>query len=93
MNIAEIRTRVHQLLQRPLVLSHCKRPDNTAPLRNLLECLAADELKHVAYTAQLIEEYAQRGWDDDVRMLFNRRIKDFNELTLRDFEAGQFEVS
>src|SRR5207244_2697028 len=53
MNIAEIRTRIHQLLQRPMLMAHCAQ-DRRNRLPGRLDSLAVDELAHVAYTAKLI---------------------------------------
>jgi hypothetical protein len=40
-----------------------------------------DELSHVAYTAQLIEEKAAETGLDQVKALFVTRLSDFNDIT------------
>lgn len=91
MNIAEIRTRIHQLLQRPMLIAHCE-PERRSRLLARLDSLARDELNHVAYTAQLIERSAQEGRSEDVMGLMRERVHDFNEVTREEFERKAFEI-
>jgi hypothetical protein len=84
MNIAEIRTRIHHLLQRPMVLGHC--PEDRRPLlRMILDRLLADETRHIGYTARLIEAHARQA-PDEVEELLLERMRDFNAVT--DDELG-----
>lgn len=76
MNIAEIRTRVMHLFQRPVLLGYCP-PAQRARVRRILDSLLADETRHIAYTARLIE----RAAPDAVVDLMAARVRDFNELT------------
>lgn len=55
MNIAEIRTLVHHLLQRPMLLGYCA-PERRHRLALLHDRLRLEEVRHIAYTAALIEE-------------------------------------
>lgn len=80
MNIAEIRTRIHQLLQRPVLLAYC-RPDRRARVRRILDALLFDETRHIAYTARLIEHAAQESSSAEVIDLMRKRVRDFNEIT------------
>jgi hypothetical protein len=80
MNIAEIRTRIYHLLQRPALLRHC-RPDRRARLSQILDALLFDETRHIAYTARLIERIAQDSGAEQVVALMQQRGKDFNEIT------------
>jgi hypothetical protein len=80
MNIAEIRTRIHQLLQRPVLLAYC-RPDRRAQVRRILDALLVDETRHVAYTARLIERAAEESGVAEVVDLMRERVRDFNEIT------------
>jgi len=80
MNIAEIRTRIYHLLQRPALLRYC-RPDRRARLSQILEALLFDETRHIAYTARLIERIAQDSGAEQVMALMQQRVKDFNEIT------------
>jgi hypothetical protein len=90
MNIAEIRTLVHHLLQRPIVLRYCA-PERRQRLARLHDRLRLDEARHIGYTAALIEEYAQRGDDGVVTRLMQERMSDFNAITNEDLGRGAFE--
>jgi hypothetical protein len=80
MNIAEIRTLVHHLLQRPMLLGHCA-PERRPRLARLHDRLRLDEIRHIGYTAALIEEFALDGEADAVKLLMQDRMSDFNALT------------
>lgn len=84
MNIAEIRTRIHHLLMRPILQAHCAPAarDRIAPI---LERLLVDETKHIGYTARLIEAHGAR--DGAPVELFAERLRDFNDIT--EHELGQ----
>jgi hypothetical protein len=90
MNIAEIRTLVHHIIQRPMLLPYCapERRDRLARLHNRLEL---DEGRHIGYTAALIEEFATRGKADAVKRLMLERMSDFNVITNEDLGRGAFE--
>ena len=92
MNIAEIRTTIHHLLQRPMLRAHC--PAESEPrLVRLQQALLSDELKHVGYTANLIEAHAREVGTDAVVELFRQRMLDFNEVTRAELEDRVFDVS
>jgi rubrerythrin len=82
MNIAEIRTRIYHLLQRPVLLDrrYCKA-NQRRRVRQMLDWLLIDETRHIAYTARLIERAAQASGPDHVMDLMRERVKDFNEIT------------
>jgi len=90
MNIAEIRTRVHHLLQRPMLLAHCS-PERRDRLERILDVLLADETRHIAYTAALIEEFARDGEAESVKRLMQERLSDFNTITIDDLGRNVFE--
>jgi hypothetical protein len=90
MNIAEIRTRVHHLLQRPMLLAHCS-PERRDRLERILDVLLADETRHIAYTAALIEEFARGGEAESVKRLMQERLSDFNTITIDDLGRNVFE--
>lgn len=83
MNIAEIRTRIYHLLQRPVLLDHsCKTNQNQCPrVRQILDRLLIDETRHIAYTARLIDRAAQASGSEQITDLMRERVKDFNEIT------------
>jgi hypothetical protein len=89
MNIGEIRTRIHQLLLRPVLTSYCpaaRRPK----LANVLDSLLRDETRHIAYTARLIEKAARAGFGAFVSTTLARRVHDFNEITLSEVGESRF---
>ena len=90
MNIAEIRTLVHHLLQRPMLLGHCA-PERRRRLARLHDRLRLDEVRHIAYTAALIEEFAQRSEAGAVKRLMQERMSDFNAITNQDLGRTAFE--
>lgn len=90
MNIAEIRTCIHHLLQRGMLLHYCA-PDRHPRLMPILDALLHDEKKHVGYTAVLIEQHVAAGEGDLVRELFAERMRDFNDITDSELAQGVFE--
>jgi hypothetical protein len=90
MNIAEIRTRVHHLLQRPMLLAHCAVERRDRLLR-ILDALLFDETRHIAYTAALIEGFARNGGADRVNRLMQERLSDFNAITTEELGRNVFE--
>jgi hypothetical protein len=90
MNIAEIRTLVHHLLQRPMLLEHCV-PEKRRRLAPLHDRVRLDEVRHIAYTAALIDEFARRGKAGTVKRLMQERMSDFNAITNEDLGRGVFE--
>jgi hypothetical protein len=90
MNIAEIRTLVHHLLQRPMLLEYCA-PERRHRLARLHDRLRLDEVRHIAYTAALIEEFAQRSEAGAVKRLMQERMSDFNAITNQDLGRTAFE--
>lgn len=90
MNIAEIRTCIHHLLQRPMLLVHCS-PKRHPKLLRLLDSLLSDEIRHIAYTAKLIEDSASMGNSRTVNDLMKQRLNDFNEITREELGKNVFE--
>ncbi|EUC00650.1 hypothetical protein PMI07_003936 [Rhizobium sp. CF080] len=80
MNIAEIRTRIHQLIQRPILLAYAPLESQSRLIR-LLDVLICDETKHIAYTAKMIDELSKDFGPDDTVELFSQRMRDFNKIT------------
>jgi len=89
MNIGEIRTRINQLLLRPMLRAHT--PEQNRPrLQLVLDSLLADETKHIAYTARLIQEAIDAGQGGYVSNVFSQRVSDFNEITLAEVGTERF---
>jgi hypothetical protein len=90
MNIAEIRTSIHHLMQRAAIAKHC--PIANAPkINHIMETLLQDELGHVAYTAELIDEKAAGIDPDALQNLFSKRVNDFNQITLNELGCRVFD--
>lgn len=83
MNIGEIRTRIHQLLLRPVITAYCP-PDRQPKLKRTLDSLLEDETRHIEYTARLIEEGFSQGYGDFVCHTMAKRLDEFNQITLRE---------
>jgi hypothetical protein len=90
MNIAEIRTLVHHILQRPMLLGYCA-PERRHRLSLLHDRLQLDEGRHIGYTAALIEEFANRGQAAAVKRLMQERLSEFNAITNEDLGRGAFD--
>jgi hypothetical protein len=87
MNIAEMRTRVQHLFQRPVLLGYCP-PKQRVRVRRILDSLLRDETQHIAYTARLIERSAKASGAAHVIDLMHERLRDFNQITEGDLARG-----
>ncbi len=87
MNIGEIRTRIHVHLLAP-VISVMAPESERDRVRTTLTCLERDEVRHIGYTAKLMENWARGGDAKLVRGLYKRRLHEFNIITLRESEAA-----
>lgn len=90
MNIAEIRTTLHHLMQREALALHAP-PEHRDRARKVLDSLLVDELGHVTYTARLIEHKAAAVGQDRLDGLYARRLEDFNRITRKEFDDRIFE--
>lgn len=89
MNIGEIRTRIHQLLLRPVLSVFCPE-ENRPRLQGVLDALLADETRHIAYTGRIIDHAAAGAQGHALGAVMNARLAEFNEITLREVGAGTF---
>jgi len=87
MNIGEIRTRLHMHLFAPIVFG-LTPPDNRKAVRRILEGLVRDEVKHIGYTAKLMEDWSRDGFADRIRRLYVGRLRTFNAITVRQTESA-----
>jgi hypothetical protein len=90
MNIAEIRTTIHHIMQREALANYCA-PDNVRRMRATLDMLMRDELSHVAYTAELIEDKADEQGEDHLVRTFDKRMSDFSNITRRELGERVFD--
>jgi hypothetical protein len=92
MNIAEMRTTIHHILQRPMLNEHCP-PENRAKITALHDALLTDELSHVSYTAMLIDESVPDVDSAGLAQLFIKRFHDFNAITTEELRENVFDCS
>lgn len=92
MNIAEIRTTIHHVLQRQ-ALAAFSPPQNKPAIKGIQDCLLRDELAHVSYTAGVIERRARDVDFDKVKALFRKRLRDFNRITREGLGENAFDCS
>ncbi|QDM15062.1 hypothetical protein FNL55_03190 [Tardiphaga sp. vice352] len=92
MNIAEIRTTIHHVMQRRALEAHCP-PRNRQAMKRIQDSLLNDELAHVGYTAFLIEKLSEGADQCNVAALFCKRFSDFNRITTEEFGDNAFDCS
>ncbi len=90
MNIGEIRTRLHQLLLRPVALAVAPL-ENRQRLAMSLERIYQDEGRHILYTSHILENYGGQGHADEIAALYDQRLRDFSQLTLAEVGSGSFD--
>lgn len=92
MNIAEIRTTIHHMMQRRAIRVHCPE-ENLPRVMQVLDSLLDDELAHVGYTAMLIDKAAKQTPENGVGKLFQKRFRDFNTITTEELGDNAFGCS
>ena len=90
MNIAEIRTTIHHLLQREAIDKYCPE-ESRSRVEHILDKLLRDELAHVAYTGVLIEEKVQELGAEKVNRMYERRLRDFHDITQEEVQRREFD--
>jgi hypothetical protein len=86
MNIGEIRTCANQLLMRPVLLSITDKA-RAIGVGAALDALLSDELRHIGYTALLIEEHCATE-PDFFEHIVALRLRDFHDLTLDEVDKS-----
>jgi tRNA isopentenyl-2-thiomethyl-A-37 hydroxylase MiaE len=87
MNIGEIRTRTHMHLIGPVICGFAP-PEHKDEVERRVFGLLRDEVRHIGYTACLIEQWAEEGDVPLIQSLYARRAADFNEITIRQTEPA-----
>lgn len=90
MNIGEIRTRINQQLMVPIILVYCPE-QRRKKLKALVDSLLLDETRHIMYTAQLIEQAISYGYGNLVDTIMQKRLAEFNNITIDEVGEGRFE--
>lgn len=93
MNIGEIRTRINQLLLRPIAHAYCGENGDHDALQRVLGRLMSDETRHILYTARILEQYSRQGQQELVSDLMVQRMDDFDAITHREVGADLFDGS
>lgn len=85
-NLGEIRTLIHQMLMAPMLIEHSNSEEKNVVSR-LLQALRRDEVRHIAYTSEVIERYASLGHKEFILETMKKRLAFFNEMTLNQVSA------
>jgi len=80
MNIAEIRTAIHHTMQRGALTRHA-HPESMSGITKILDAILVDELNHVGYSAELIQQKVSSLPPDALAELVARRLQDFSQIT------------
>lgn len=83
-NLVEMRTLVNQMLMRPVLRSYC---GDLAEQR--MQSLLNDEVRHLSYTARIIQTQAVQEARDFVETTIQERVARLNELTLVEVGRDQ----
>lgn len=88
MNIGEIRTLINQMLMRPMVDVLTPEANRERALK-LIDGLGDDEVSHIAYTADVIDELDER---DATGRIMKLRLDEFNAITRSELSAADGKV-
>src|SRR3990167_1232471 len=92
MNIGEIRTRVHQLLFRPVMLTYAPEK-NKQSINKIMESLLSDETRHIEYTARLIEKASmEQDKCEYIKKIMEMRWQEFNAISCDEVEGKKIEI-
>lgn len=87
MNIGEIRTRLHMMLLAPAIYAFSPTSEKET-VKRILEGLLRDEVRHIGYTACLMEAWANAGARGLLNQLYSERLHDFHLITIQQTEAS-----
>ncbi len=87
MNIGEIRTRAHMHLLGPAIFAAASDTARSW-VEITLERLAGDEVRHIGYTARLMETWCGDGQKRRIAGLYRTRLREFHALTVHQTEAA-----
>lgn len=95
-NLSEVRTLMNLHLLAP-ILWGCAPPEKRERVITMLQSLQRDEIRHITYTAHLMEGWAAGGDADLVKSLFSRNMSEFNtysadgtKAAVQQYGQGQF---
>ena len=92
-HITEIRALVLQYMVRKAFLKHAPK-NNLERLIRISDSLISDEARHINYSAEIFEHYANKSSlnKELFFFLFEQRMKDFNQLTELEIEREEIEL-
>lgn len=90
-HITEIRALVLQHLLRPTLLAYASDTSQVR-LDAMTRSLIRDESRHIEYTARIFESAAESGSRDFLFNTFERCLREFNDLTMVEFEREQVSI-
>jgi len=90
-NIGEIRTRINQLILRPVILAHTPA-ESRSKVATIVDNLLDEECQHIAYTAALLERYAGDAGAHFFRTTYVHRFQRFNHRTLCELKGADLNL-
>ena len=90
-NIGEIRTRINQLILRPMLLAHAPE-EHQIRVRRTIDNLLRDEQTHIAYTARILEDSSQGGYKGFFENMYRHRFRRFNDRTIRELDGSSVDL-
>jgi len=84
-NMGEIRTRIHMHLLAPLFYNLAPK-ENQPQVGKILKGLESDEVRHIAYTVNILERWAQDGNQSRLKNIYENRTSFFHRRTIRETE-------
>lgn len=86
-NIAELRTLINLNLVAPMF--YALTPDgNKEAVSGLLNSLQRDEIRHIAYTAELLDIFGRDGGGDQLNKMYMENLCEFGLYSTRGLEAA-----
>jgi len=86
-NIGEIRTRLHMHLFAPAIFG-CTPDHAKEKVHRILRALERDEVRHIGYTARIMERWAESGDARRIGDLYRQRLHEFHTITLQETESA-----
>lgn len=80
-------TATYPAAEGPAVLAAA--PDDKADwVEDTLQRLGGDEVRHIGYTARLMEQWCREGLTSTISDLYTRRLREFHQITIQQTEAA-----
>jgi hypothetical protein len=86
-NMGEIRTRIHMHLLAPVIFN-LTPVEHQAEMARILDGLDRDEVRHIAYTVQILEEWAKNGGASRMDQMYADNLHAFHHRTMQETEGA-----